>query len=97
MRAFLMNYIPYIVSITALLFSVYQFIKATEKEDTTQLTTLLIKLENISDGVNEIKKDMRSLREDVQTLRERIAKAEASIASAHKRVDILTGTKNDDR
>lgn len=92
-----MNYIPYIVSITALLFSVYQFIKATEKEDTTQLTTLLIKLENISDGVNEIKKDMRSLREDVQNLRERIAKVEASAASAHKRVDILTGTKNDDR
>ena len=89
-----MNYIPYIVSILALLFSVYQFIKATEKEDTTQLTTLLIKLENISDGVNEIKKDMRSMREDVQVLRERIAKAEASIASAHKRIDVWTGKTN---
>jgi len=90
-----MNYIPYIVSILALLFSVYQFIKATEKEDTTQLTTLLIKLENISDGVNEIKKDMRSMREDVQVLRERIAKAEAAIASAHKRIDVWTGKAND--
>lgn len=85
------DYIPYVVSIVALLFSVYQFVKATEKEDTTQITTLLIKLENISDGIIEIKKDMKSVREDVQQLRERVAKVEASASSAHKRIDMLNG------
>ena len=86
------DYIPYVVSIVALLFSVYQFIKATEKEDTTQITTLLIKLENISEGIIDIKRDMKSVREDVQLLRERVAKVEASASSAHKRIDMVTGS-----
>lgn len=86
-----MAQIPYIVSVIALLFSIYQFIKASEKEDTSQITTVLIKLENISEGITEIKSDMRSVKEDVQKLRERIVAVEASAKSAHKRLDYLEG------
>lgn len=85
------SYIPYIVSVLALLFSVYQFVKASEKEDTSQITTVLIKLENIAEGIAEIKTDMRSVKEDVQNLRERVASVEASAKSAHRRLDILQG------
>lgn len=85
------EYIPYIISALALLFSVYQFVKATEKEDTGQITTVLIKLENISEGITEIKADMRSIKEDVNNLRERVATVEASAKSAHHRIDAIEG------
>lgn len=85
------EYIPYIISALALLFSVYQFVKATEKEDTGQITTVLIKLENISEGITEIKADMRSIKEDVNNLRERVATVEASAKSAHHRIDTIEG------
>lgn len=82
-----MEYVPLLISGVALLFSAYQFVKATEKEDTTQITTVLIKLEGIADGIAEIKADMKNVKNDIRQLYERLAKVEASSASAHKRID----------
>lgn len=82
-----MDHVPILISIVALLFSAYQFIKATEKEDTTQITTVLIKLEGIADGIAEIKADMKNVKNDIRQLYERLAKVEASASSAHKRLD----------
>lgn len=82
-----MEYIPLLISGVALLFSAYQFVRATEKEDTTQITTVLIKLEGIADGIAEIKADMKNVKNDIRQLYERLAKVEASSASAHKRLD----------
>lgn len=82
-----MEYVPLLISGVALLFSAYQFVKATEKEDTTQITTVLIKLEGIADGIAEIKADMKNVKSDIRQLYERIAKVEASASSAHKRID----------
>lgn len=59
------------------------------KSDSTQLTTVIVKLENISAGIAEIKGDMNSVKTDVKELRERNAKVESSAASAHKRLDII--------
>lgn len=58
---------------------------------TTQITTVLIKLENIADGIAEIKGEMKSLRDELGELRERVSKVEASAASAHKRIDHIEG------
>lgn len=82
-----MEYVPLLISGVALLFSAYQFVKATEKEDTTQITTVLIKLEGIADGIAEIKADMKNVKNDIRQLYERLAKVEASASSAHKRLD----------
>lgn len=82
-----MEYVPLLISGVALLFSAYQFVRATEKEDTTQITTVLIKLEGIADGIAEIKADMKNVKNDIRQLYERLAKVEASSASAHKRID----------
>lgn len=82
-----MEYVPLLISGVALLFSAYQFVKATEKEDTTQITTVLIKLEGIADGIAEIKADMKNVKSDIRQLYERLAKVEASASSAHKRID----------
>lgn len=82
-----MEYVPLLISGVALLFSAYQFVRATEKEDTTQITTVLIKLEGIADGIAEIKADMKNVKSDIRQLYERLAKVEASASSAHKRID----------
>lgn len=82
-----MEYVPLLISGIALLFSAYQFVRATEKEDTTQITTVLIKLEGIADGIAEIKADMKNVKNDIRQLYERLAKVEASASSAHKRLD----------
>lgn len=82
-----MEYVPLLISGIALLFSAYQFVRATEKEDTTQITTVLIKLEGIADGIAEIKADMKNVKNDIRQLYERLAKVEASASSAHKRID----------
>lgn len=62
-----------------------------DRESASQITTLIVKLENIADGVNEIKSDMRNMRTDVENIRERLAKVEQSTKQAHKRIDVMTG------
>ncbi len=61
--------------------------KKADTEETTKTTTLIVKLENISDGVNEIKTDMKNFRSDLQNVRERLTIVEQSTKSAHKRLD----------
>lgn len=62
-----------------------------DRESASQVTTLIVKLENIADGINEIKADMRSMKTDVDDMRERLIKVEQSCKIAHKRIDSLEG------
>ena len=55
---------------------------------------MIVKLENIGDGVSEIKSDMKNVKGEVQELRERLVAVEQSAKSAHHRLDgitVLTG------
>lgn len=64
--------------------------KATDdKKDATEMTTVIVKLENIGAGVAEIKSDMRNIKEDIQDLRERVVVVEQSAKSAHHRLDSM--------
>lgn len=67
-----------------------------DKQSASQITTLIVKLENIADGVNEIKSDMRNVKNDVQDLRDRLIIVEQSTKSAHHRIDGLTGQAKED-
>lgn len=62
-----------------------------DRKEASETTTLIVKLENISEGVNEIKSDMRNIRNDVQNLRDRLIMVEQSTKSAHHRLNILEG------
>ena len=62
-----------------------------DRQEASETTTLIVKLENINDGVNEIKSDMRNLRNDVQDLRDRLIMVEQSTKSAHRRLNTLEG------
>lgn len=87
------QYIPIIISATALLFSFYTSNKKETKEDTTAVTAIQIKLENISADTKEIKADVRYVKDDLQKIRERLAIVEQSAKSAHKRLDSMSGVE----
>ncbi len=89
------SYLPILISVATLCFAAYQYVRNTHREATTQMTTVLIKLESISEGVVEIKNDVKNVRHDVENLRERVAKVEASASSAHKRLDVVVGQEKD--
>lgn len=67
--------------------------KTDVKKESADMATVIVKLENIGNGVNEIKADMRNVREDVAENRERIVRVEASAKQAHKRIDELAGVR----
>lgn len=64
------------------------------RQEASNLTTLIVKLENISEGVNEIKSDMRNMKSDIQDLRDRLIRVEQSDKSAHHRIDTLEEKSN---
>lgn len=62
--------------------------KATDdRKEATEMTTVIVKLENISNDTREIKNELRSVRNEVGELRERVIVAEQAAKSLHKRVD----------
>lgn len=85
-----------LISGVSLAFALYQGITnmkrnktQDDKSDASQLTTVIVKLENIGEGVNEIKSDIKNVKEDVVELRERVVAVEQSAKSAHHRIDLV--------
>ena len=58
-----------------------------DKKDATEMTTVIVKLENIGAGITEIKSEMTNVKNDIKENRERIIKIEESAKQAHKRMD----------
>lgn len=85
-----------VISALSLAFGIYQGVTnmkrnrtADDKNDATQLTTVIVKLENISAGISDIKSDMRNVKDEVKDMRDRLIKVEESTKSAHYRIDEL--------
>lgn len=62
--------------------------RSDDKNEASQLTTVIVKLENIGTGIAEIKNEMGNVKNDVKESRERIIKVEESAKQAHKRLDM---------
>ena len=60
-----------------------------DKNSASQMTTVIVKLENIGNGIAEIKSEMSNAKEDIRENRERIVKVEESAKQSHKRIDRL--------
>ena len=58
-----------------------------DRNSAAQMTTVIVKLENISNVMNRIESEMSNIKEDIKENRERIVKVEESTKSLHKRVD----------
>lgn len=64
---------------------------ADDRQEATEMTTLIVKLETINNGVNEIKSDMRNMKDDMQDFRDRLIIVEQSTKALHNRVDKIEG------
>lgn len=62
----------------------------TEKE-TGDMTTVLVKLENIQVGIAELKSDLRRTAEDLKGIDRRLTVVEESVKQAHKRINEIKG------
>ena len=85
-----------VISIISVVFGIWSGvtnIKRNEKNDTkadaTEMTTVIVKLENIGIGISEIKNEMTNVKNDIKESRERLIKVEESAKQAHKRLDAL--------
>ena len=88
-----------LISGISLAFGLYQGVsnlkrnqKTDAKNDASQLTTVIVKLENIGNGITEIKSEMNYVKSDLKETRERIIKVEESTKQAHKRIDHMERT-----
>lgn len=85
-----------LISVVSVSFALYFGLKGMRRnqkkddaEEASERTTVIVKLENISSGIAEIKSEMCNLRSDLREQRERLVIAEESVKSAHKRIDEL--------
>ena len=86
--------IALLLSIVSVSFAMYQgacTLRRNKSSDdikgAAQLTTVIVKLENISNGVSEIKSEIGNLKEDMREDRERIVKTEESVKSLNRRME----------
>lgn len=85
-----------VISAVSLAFGIWQGmsnIKRNNKRDdqteASNMTTVIVKLENIKDGVTEIKSELYGLKSEVKDLTENGIRNEESIKQAHKRIDSM--------
>lgn len=83
-----------LMSAVALAFGIYQGVsnlkrsqKTDNQSEAAQLTTVIVKLENIGMGITEIKSEMGNVKNEVKECRERLIKAEESLKQAHSRLE----------
>lgn len=75
-------------------FALYRNLKGDTKQDAGQLTTVIVKLETITEDLREMKRDIKDVKSDMDKMKERITLNEASTKSAHQRIDYLQGLVN---
>lgn len=80
-----------LISAISLAFGIYSGVanmkrnsKYDTKTDTAQLTTVIVKLENIGNDISEIKNDLRDVKADVKDHSNRIVKLEQQVKVLNK-------------
>lgn len=84
-----MEYVPIFISICSLLLAVYTFLYKNNKDNTSELTTVIVKLENIGAGITDIKAEIANMKTDQKEDHDRLIKVESSVATMWKRYDEL--------
>lgn len=85
--------VPLVISIGTLLFSIYVYITTNNKSNTTELTTVIVKLENIGNGIADIKAEINSMKTEQKEDHDRLIKLESSVTTLWKRLDELKEAK----
>lgn len=93
-ETFMITWLPIIVSVGALCFSVFMGLKGSRKTDESEIkeqvareTKIDMKLDEISKDIKEVKETVKNIQNDVKDHEGRIVKLEASFKALHKRLD----------
>ena len=93
-----------VFSAISLVFGLYEGIESLRRgrkkdvsSDTASLTTVIVKLESIGQGVSEIKSDLNNVKGDIREMRELIIKVEESAKQSHRRIDSVEKRIEHDR
>lgn len=85
--------VPLVISIGTLLFSIYVYLTSNSKSNTTELTTVIVKLENIGNGIADIKAEINNMKTEQKGDHDRLIKLESSVTTLWKRLDELKEAK----
>jgi peptidoglycan hydrolase CwlO-like protein len=85
--------IALVISAISLGFAIYSGVsnlkrnnKQDAKSDSAQLTTVIVKLENIGTGINEIKADVKDVKNDLKDHSDRLIRLEQQVKVLNKTV-----------
>lgn len=94
-----MQYFSYVVSGISLLISIvlaYRLFKNDNKEESSELTTVIVKLENIQGGISDIKNDLVKTKEDLREDHDEIIRMQENLKQVWKIINSgRTGGKNE--
>jgi len=90
-----------VISVISVAFAIYFGIcnlkrneKADAKNDASQLTMVIVKLESIGNGIAEIKAEMNNVKHEAKEDREILISVRESARQAHKRIDELVSKES---
>ena len=86
----LMTVIALLISAAAL----WRNLRGDTKQDQSEMTTVIVKLETINENVKEVKTDIKDVKTDMERMKERLTIVEQSVKSAHKRIDDVQEEQN---
>lgn len=72
------------VAFCSLIVSIYSLVSRNSKESTTELTTVIVKLENIGAGISDIKSEIASMKTDQKEDHDRLIQVESSVSTLWK-------------
>lgn len=61
------------------------------ERETSNLTTVIVKLENIRGSISDLKLDLKRTAEDLQSIDRRLTVVEESVKQAHNRINEIKG------
>ena len=77
------------IAICSFTFGMYQYLVKNKKEDSTQMTTVIVKLETIEGSTRKIESAIEDLKKEVRMDHDTLIKLEASVKAAWKAIDEL--------
>ncbi len=90
------DYVPIIISLCSLAFAIYSAVSKNNKDDTTAMTTVIVKLDNLQSDIRDIKSEINNMRDDQQRDHDSLIRLESSVKSAWKQIDKLTGNEREE-
>ena len=61
------------------------------ERETSNMTTVIVKLENIRGSISDLKLDLKRTAEDLQSIDRRLTVVEESVKQAHNRINEIKG------